>query len=57
MSIVYAFLLPLNYIYIVTTKLNGSEILREKIPTDRPMPEKQGRVRRNKNIFSVGPNF
>ena len=24
-------------------------------PTDRPIPEKQGRVRGNKNIFKVGP--
>ena len=25
-----------------------------KIPTDQPIPEKQGRVRGNKNIFKVG---
>ena len=24
-------------------------------PTDRPIPEKQGRVKGNKNIFKVGP--
>ena len=27
---------------------------KNNFPTDRPIPEKQGRVRRNKNIFKVG---
>ena len=31
------------------------EKLKKKIPTDRPIPEKQGQVRGNKNIFKVGP--
>ena len=30
------------------------EKLNKKIPNDRPIPVKQGRVRGNKNIFNVG---
>ena len=30
------------------------EKVKKKYPTDRPIPEKQGRVRGNKNIFKVG---
>ena len=29
-------------------------VKKKKIPTDLPIPEKQGRVRGNKNIFKVG---
>ena len=29
--------------------------LKNKFLTDRPIPVKQGRVRGNKNIFTVGP--
>ena len=29
-------------------------LVKKKFPTDRPIPVKQGRVRRNKNIFKVG---
>ena len=35
----------------------GLEKLKKKIPTDQPIPEKQGRVRGNKNIFKVGSKF
>ena len=31
------------------------KLKKKKFPTDRPIPEKQGRVRENKNIFKVGP--
>ena len=30
---------------------------KKNFPTDRPIPEKQGRVRGNKNIFKVGLTF
>ena len=30
---------------------------KNNFPTDRPIPEKQGRVRGNKNIFKVGLNW
>ena len=30
------------------------EKVKKKYPTDLPIPEKQGRVRGNKNIFKVG---
>ena len=30
------------------------KLKKKKFPTDRPIPEKQGRVRGNKNIFKVG---
>ena len=33
------------------------EKLKNNFPTDRPIPEKQGRVRGNKNIFKVGLNM
>ena len=31
------------------------EVKKNDFPTDRPIAEKQGRVRGNKNIFKVGP--
>ena len=31
------------------------EKIKNNFLTDRPIPEKQGRVRGNKNIFKVGP--
>ena len=33
---------------------NLRKIKKKKFPTDQPIPEKQGRVRGNKNIFKVG---
>ena len=33
---------------------NLRKIKKDNFPTDRPIPEKQGRVRGNKNIFKVG---
>ena len=33
------------------------EKLKKKFPTDRPIPEKKGRVRGNKNIFKVGLRY
>ena len=31
------------------------KLKKNNFPTDRPIPEKQGPVRGNKNIFKVGP--
>ena len=30
------------------------KLKKNNFPTDRPIPEKQGRIRGNKNIFEVG---
>ena len=51
----YLVLLPI--LGLITIKFNRyDEILevKKKFPTDRPILEKQGRVRGNKNIFKVG---
>ena len=51
----YLVLLPT--VGLFTIRFNGYGILEDKknyFPTDRPIPEKQGRERGNKNIFKVG---
>ena len=43
--------------YLQLIGLTGMEfemLKKKKIPTDRPIPEKQSRVRGNKSIFKVG---
>ena len=48
-------LLPILGLF--TNRFNGygiSEDKKNNFPTDRPILEKQGRVRGNKNIFKVG---
>ena len=42
---------------LFTIRFNGygiREVKKNNFPTDRPIPEKQGRVRGNKNILKVG---
>ena len=51
------YLVSLSILGIFTIRFNGYGILevkKKEFPTDRPIPEKQGRVRGNKNIFKVG---
>ena len=52
-------LLPI--IELFTIKFNRYneilEIKKNNFPTNRPIAEKQGRVRGNKNIFKAGPSY
>ena len=57
---VHLVLLPILGLFTCTVGLMGMEfekLKKKKIPTDRPIPEKQGRVRGNKTIFKVGPGW
>ena len=55
----YLVLLPILGLF--TIKLNGYdenlEVKKNNFPTDRSIPEKQGPVRGNKNIFKVGLTY
>ena len=51
-------LLPILGLHVFTIRFNGygiREVKKNNFPTDRPISEKQGRVRGNKNIFKAGP--